>query len=522
MDNSIDLSNSSRRSTYIILAFAAIPVLLHLYTNIFAGYGYFRDELYYIACSRHLAAGYVDQPPLSIFILFLATRVLGDSIFAIRLLPALMSGVSIYLVGIMTRKMNSGNFAVGLACLSVVAAPYFLGVNSIFSMNSFDWVFWSLGAYILMLIIERDSSGTKSGGLWIWLGVVLGLALLNKIDMLWFGSSLLIGLLLTPQRKFLKTIWPYISALIAFVLFSPYIIWNITHGFATLEFMHNASVIKYASQNPGTFLAGSTQMLNYFALPVWLAGIWFFFIDKEGKKFRLLGYLFLVSLLVLIANWHSKPEFLAPAFPILCIAGGVMFEKIIAHRGFRWIKFLLPGLIALNGLIALPFALPVLPVQTFISYSTALGIKPSLGEDHRLSALPQFYADMFGWQNMAQTVSKVYVSLPRSEQLTTAVFPRNYGEAGAIDFFRNKYPLPPVICGHNNYWFWGRGDSTFTTVITIGVDKKDLMNVFDSVKVADVIKDRYAMPYETNLPMSVCSGLKIPFYELWKRVKIFI
>ena len=513
---------TARHSTQIILAFALAEVLLHFYANTFAHYGYFRDELYYIACSRHLAAGYVDQPPLASFILFFSIKLFGDSIFAIRLLPALASGVTIYLAGLITRKLGGGLFAVTLACLSLAIAPEFLGTNGIYSMNGFDWLFWSLGAYIVLLIIQSEKPDVRTNRLWLLLGVVLGFGLLNKIDILWFGFSLFIGLLLTPHRKSLGTIWPYVAGMIAFVVFSPYIVWNITHNFATLEFIHNASTIKYASQNPGTLISNIILTMNPLALPVWLAGVYFFFFNKAGKGHRLIGYLFLLSFLVLIANWHSKAEYLAPAFPILFAAGGVMFERIASHRGFRWTKVAVPALVALSGLLLLPFALPVLPVQSFIKYSSALGVSPSSGEGNKLSSLPQYYADMFGWRNMAATVSKVYVSLPPDEQKGAVVFARNYGEAGAIDFFRSDYRLPRVISGHNNYWYWGPGDTTFTTVIVIGGTMKGNLEVCDSVRQAAVIRDKYAMPYETDLPVFICKGFKIPFSEIWKRVRVFI
>ncbi len=512
----------ARRSTQIILAFAAAEVLLHLFTNAFGGYGYFRDELYYIACSRHLAAGYVDQPPLASFILFTSIKLFGDSIFTLRLLPAIASGITVCLAGLITRKLSGGTFAVVLACLSVAIAPEFLGTTGIYSMNAFDWVFWSLGAYVVMLIVESDRRDIPTDRLWILLGIILGFGLLNKIDLLWFGFGLFVGLLLTPHRRMLRTRWPYVSGAIAFLLFSPYIIWNITHGFATLEFIHNAATLKYSSQNPVTFILGTVNNMNILSLPVWVAGIYFLFFQRDGKNFRLVGYIFLVSFLVLILNWHSKPEYIAPAFPILFAAGGVMFEQIASHRGFGWTKFAMPALVALFGLVSLPFALPVLPVQTFIKYSQALGITPSTPEAHRLVELPQFYADMFGWENMAATVSKVYLSLTPEEREKTVVFAQNYGEAGAIDFFRGKYPLPRVICGHNNYWYWGPGDTTDTTIIVIGGNKEDNLKSCNSAEQAAVIRSQYAMPYENNLPVFICRGLKRPIAEIWKSVKIFI
>ncbi len=522
MNNAPPIESPSRRFTYVITAFAVAEVLLHLFSNAFAHYGYFRDELYYIACSRHLAAGYVDQPPLSSFILYISMKLFGDSIFALRLLPALASGITVYLTGLIARKLNGGMFAVTLACLIMAITPQFLGTNTIYSMNGFDWLFWSLGAYIVLLIVISEQPGPRTRRLWLILGITLGFGLLNKIDILWFGSSLVVALLLTHQRTHLRTKWPYIAGIIALVIFSPYIVWNVAHNFATLEFIHNASSIKYASQNPLTFISDTILVMNPLAAPVWLAGIYFFFFNDEGRKYRLVGYLFLISFIILIVNWHSKSEYIGPAFPILFAGGAVMFERIASRRGFSWTKTAVPSLVTVSGMLLLPLALPVLPVQTFIDYSKTIGIAPSSGESNEVAALPQFYADMFGWRNMAATVSRVYLSLPLKERNSIVVFAHNYGEAGAIDFFRGEYPLPKVICGHNNYWYWGREDSTFSTILVIGGNLKGNLEVCDSVTEAAVIRDKYSIPYENNLPIFICRGFKMPFAEIWRRVKMFI
>ena len=506
-----------KKSLYIILSFSLFELLIHLYTNAFAGYGYFRDELYYIACSRHLAAGYVDQPPLASFLLFISIKLFGNSIFAIRLLPAFVSSITVFITGLIVRKLNGGYFAIVLACISILLAPLFLGMNSIYSMNCFDWLFWSLAAFmVIKIIIEGKNS------LWIWLGIVLGFGLLNKIDLLWFGAGLLIGLIFTKERKFLNSRWIYLAGIIAFIMFSPYIIWNFTHQFATLEFMRRAAEIKYSSQNPGTLISDLFLIMNPFTIPVWFAGIYFFFFDKDGKTYRAIGYIFLVTLLILIINWHSKAEYLGPAFPMLFAAGGVELEKFIKMKSIKCLKYSLPAIIFLSGIILMPLALPILPVESFLNYSKSLGIRPSNSESNQLEKLPQHYADMFGWKNMAASVSKVYTSLSPEEQKTTIVFAQNYGEAGAIDFFRKDFSLPRVICGHNNYWFWGPGDTTFTTVIVIGGNKEDHLRSCTSVENAGIIQSEYAMPYENNLPIFICRQFKIPMKLIWERVRFFI
>ncbi len=524
MDISKQNENSGRNILYLISAFAFFELLIHLYTNAFASYGYFRDELYYIACSNHLAAGYVDQPPLSNYILFISNKLFGDSIFALRLFPAIASSFTVFITGLMVRKLNGGYFAITAACISLSLAPQFLGTNTYYSMNTFDWLFWSLADYLVISIVRFDhSAGPKAAQkLWIWLGLILGLGLLNKIDLLWFGAGLFVGLILTPQRKYFKTLQPYAAGIIAFVLFMPYVIWNITHNFATLEFMHRAETIKYSSQNPLTFISNILLVMNPVTIPVWFAGVYFLFFHKEGKTYKLIGYIFLVSFLILIINWHSKAEYIAPAFPMLFAAGGVLLEKLVDRKGFAWIQYALPAIIVLIGLILMPLALPILPVETFIHYSRTLGIAPSSSEAQQLKSLPQFYADMFGWESMADSVSKVYLTLSPVERKKTVVFAQNYGEAGAIDFFRKDFPLPRAICGHNNYWYWGPGDTTFTTLIVIGGTKEDDLKFCDSVEQVGKVHSKYAIPYENNLPIFICKDLKLPIFVIWQRVRFFI
>jgi hypothetical protein len=510
-----------RNSLYLVLGFSLLELFLHLYTNAFASYGYFRDELYYTACSNHLAAGYVDQPPLSIYLLFISIKIFGKSLFALRFFPAIASGIIVFITGLITRKLNGKYFGITLACLAVALAPMFLGTGTVYSMNTFDWLFWVLAYYIVILIIQASQTNDQNKRLWIWLGIVLGLGLLNKISILWLGSGLLIGLILTPQRKFLKTPSPYITGIIAFVIFSPYIIWNITHNLATLEFIHRASTWKYSSLNPGTFIKDTLLSLNPASSIIWLAGIYFLFFNRNGKEYRLAGYIFLITFLILILNNHSKAEYVAPAFPILYAAGAVMFEKIIQRKGVGWIKYALPTILAVSGIVLAPLALPILPVDQFISYSKAIGQQPHTEENQKLEELPQFYADMFGWENMAATVSKVYTSLRPEEQKRAVVFGQDYGQAGAIDFFRGKYPLPPVISGHNNYWLWGYGDTSRSLIIVIGSTVKNNLRLCDSVKQAGEIKSNYAMPYETNIIITICQKPKYPYNYLWKEVKHF-
>ncbi len=487
----------------IILLLAFLTLILHLFSNAFANYGIFRDEFYYLACANRLDLGYVDQPPFSIYILAIIKFLFGDSLFVIRFLPAVFHGVIVYLAGLMSLKMGGGKTSVIISCLAAALAPEILGNHTIYSMNSFDFLFWSLTAYILILIIQNEKKN-----LWILLGLVLGLGLLNKVGVLWLCFGVFIALLLTPSRKYLKTFSPWLAFLIAFIIFIPFIIWNFTHDFAHIEFIQNALKYKYLGLTAMDFIVGQFMNLNPVASIVWLAGLYFFFFNKEGKEYMMLGILYLAAFLILLLNGHSKAGYLAPAYPMLFAGGGVLIEKISQLKNWRWFKYVVFIPLVISGVLLIPFTLPVLPVETYISYAKTLGLAPSTAENKELDELPQFYADMFGWEGLAKDVSNVYKTLPENEKKTTVVFCNNYGDAGAIEYYSNKYELPPVLCSHNNYWYWWDLNMKITTVIIAGGNEEDHRKALKEVTIAGIHKCKYCMPYENNLPIFVCRGLK--------------
>ena len=503
----------------ILLALTGVKLLLHLYVNAFAGYGIFRDELYYLACADHLDIGYVDHPPFSIYILSFWRLIFGDSVFAIRLLPAMTGAATVFMSGLIARKLGGGRFSVALTGIAAICAPILLAMNTIYSMNSFDILLWSIIAYLLILMIREDRPRY-----WIILGFLVGVGLLNKISMAWLAFGIVIGFLATNKRPVFATRWPYISGLIAIVLFSPYIIWNITHNFAHLEFMRNAVAEKYVGVTVLDFLLGQFLLMGPVSALVWLAGLYFFLMHKEGKEFRILGIALSVVILILIVNGHSKPEYLSPSVPIMFAAGAVFLEKILRGKYFAWLKIALPAVIVIIGIAMAPMATPILPVETYISYSKAVGYAPESVEGLELTELPQFYADMFGWENMARTVSEVYMSLPPEERSTTIILGTNYGEAGAMDYYRKKYSLPEVIAPHNNYCFWSEEleNNDINTAILIQREGLDPYRFAEKAVVADTIRSPYAIVYENNRPVIILRQLKLTIKQLRDNYRFYI
>ena len=501
---------------FLILGLALAALVFHLLVNAFGGYGIFRDEYYYIACSKRLAAGYVDQPPLAMFLLAASRAVFGVSQLGLRVLPAVAHALTVMLAGLIARKLGGRRTAVGLACLVAFLAPVIIGHTNIYQMNAFAGLFWALAAYLLVLIVD----GSRPGH-WIILGIVMGLALLNKIDFLWFGVGLTAGLLLTDMRRHLKTPWPYAAAGIAFLVFSPFILWNVTHDFAHIEFIRNATAGKYSGLTRLDFLAGQALLPNPVNMLLWVPGLLFLLFDREGRRYRILGVIYAAALAILLANAHSKAEYLGPAYIMLFAAGGVAVERWAERGRRRWAVTSFVVLSVLTSLMILPFAVPVLPVETLIKYSAAVGAKPSTPEGHRLSELPQYYADMFGWEGLARDVSAIYLALPTMERPSTVVLARNYGQAGALEYYAGRYPLPSVISTHNSYWYWGYPEDVFRTVIVLGGSAEDHRKSCDEVTLAATHTCRYCMPYENDMPIYVCRGVRVKPAEIWNREKNF-
>jgi 4-amino-4-deoxy-L-arabinose transferase-like glycosyltransferase len=390
-------------------------------------YGLFRDEFYYLACANHLDWGYVDHPPLSIVLLAGVRGLLGDSLPAVRLVPALLFGLLVWLAARLARELGGGRFAQSLAALAVAIAPEYLALTGFYSMNAFDLVFWAVAALLVARLVRTDDVR-----LWRPLGLVIGVGLLNKISMLFFAFGLAVAVLATPLRRHLarRELWE--GVLLALVCLSPYVLWELRHDWATLEFMRNVARYKNVALSPLSFATAQIREVHPLNAPLWLLGLAWLLFGPTGRRFRALGIVFVATFAVLAVQ-HSKPYYLGPAFPMLLAAGAVVVEGVTEARPWRWVRPALLFLLATGGAVTAPLAIPVLPVETLIAYQRALGVTPTAGENNRLGPLGQHFADRFGWQELTSEVARIYAALSAEERMRAKIVTRNYGEAGAID-----------------------------------------------------------------------------------------
>lgn len=499
---------SLSRWVYVI---ALVYFALHLATS--TRYGYFRDALYYLACSEHLAFGYVDQPPLIAFLAWIARHTLGTSLPALIFWPALAGAFRIILTAAFAHELGVGRFGTVLAAALAATPGVWWVIDHQFAMNCLEPLLWGGLAYVVLRLTK-----TRNPKLWLAFGAIAGVGLLNKYSIVFFAAALIVGVLLTRQRTILFTPWILAGGAIAVLIFLPNLIWNIQNDWPFLELMRNVRATgKDVVLPPGQYLLQQVLMLNPVSFPFWFGGLLYLLFSRDAKMYRAFGWAFMITIAIFMIT-HGKDYYSAPAYVMLLAAGGVATERLLSARAkllrpacFIW---LLLGIVPL-----LPLVLPVLPIETFLRYQSHLPFEvPKTEQSFVGETLPQYYADEFPWPGMVEAVARVYHSLTPEEQKRTAIFGNNYGQAAAIDFFGPNYGLPKAISGHQNYFLWGPRDYTGEIVIVLGDEEADAREHFESVTVAATLNNPYAYRYE-NLPILLCRGLKWNLQTEWSKVK---
>jgi hypothetical protein len=511
---SLERATWLERDEVVAVLFAAAACLVHFLCN--GRYGYFRDELYYAACGQHLAWGYVDQAPLVAVIARVSRMLFGDSLRAIRFFPALSSGAKILLTAWIVRELGGRRYAQILAGTAMLLCPIYLTMDNFMSMNAFEPVLWMACVAIALTIVR-----TESERLWLWFGLVAGIGILNKHSTLFFGLAFFLSLVATRRRELLRSGWIWLGALISFLIFLPNLLWEINNHFPTIEILRN---VDHAKNEPVTwlqFVAQQAFLVHPLGAPICVAGLWFFLCSRQGEPYRFLGwtYVFLLAEFVIL---RGRIYYLAPIYPMLFAAGAVAIETWVGDAASRsWLKRAILAPLVVGGIVAAPLALPILPVKAAAAYAKFWDVDRVKVEKGSSGKLPQMYADMIGWRHQAQVVSGVFHSLSPGDQARVAILAKNYGQAGAIDYFGPADGLPRAISGHNNYYLWGPQQYTGELVIAVGMPVDELKPLFEDIRLAATIENGYAIPDENNLPVYICRKPKMSLQQAWPSLKFY-
>ncbi len=509
----------------LIWLIALAKLLFHIYYN--NRYGYFRDEFDYMSCGDHLSWGYVDQPPLIPFLIHVCRAVLGDSLRSIRFIPAVASSLLVVQTAVLAREFGGRRFALLLSAICVVIAPQYLSNGSLLGTNCLEPNLWMGCAYFAILAVKRAQPKY-----WLWFGVVAGIGLQEKYSIALFGFGIVAGLLLTPQRKVFFDKWIWLGGTAALLIFLPNLLWNIHYHWPFVELMHNirAEGRDVVLGFPDYFFQ-QTLLIDPITAPIWLTGLCTLLLSARLKPYRFLGICYLVCFTVFFVL-HGKNYYLAPVYPMLLAAGAFVLDEAIDGRKFlagqearprrAWLKPVIALILIASGAHLAPVTVPILSPDHFLQYAKTLPIKlPVMEHDHTRSALPQWYSDQFGWQEIVDEAAVAWNRLPAEDRQDKAcgIFAQDYGQAGAIDFLGRKYGLPRSLSGHQTWFLWGPQGYTGTCLIILGDHRERLEQLFDHVEyVGTSAENEYAL--EQGISVYICRGPKFgTLAQLWPELK---
>jgi hypothetical protein len=480
---------------------ATLAVLLHLWAN--ASYGIFRDELYYIVCGWHLAWGYMDQAPLSPAIAAASYALFGTWLPGFRIVPTLCFAATIILTIQLVRLLGGGRFGAWLAGGTLFGAGVLQITGVLLTTDVLQPAAWTACTYAL---VRATRDGQKNW--WLGLGLIAGIAFLGKYNVAFDLGALGLALLATPQRRALATWHVFAGAALMIAIAAPNLLWQQTHGWPFLAHIRDIAANHTVPLSPVGFMAQQILQMNPATLPVWGAGLAALLAWRQLRDVRWIGLGYLL-LMLFDAATHGKPYYVSPVYPGLVAAGGVALEAWLRRAAARAAlgAFLLAGSLALA-----PLFLPVLPPATLAAYLQWLGLIPTTGEKMDLGALPQYFADMFGWQQMADAVGRAWRTLPPTDQAQAVFIGRNYGEAAALDVLGHG---PDAISLHQSYWYWGPKGHDGNVTLRVGGSRERLLTYFVDVKEIGRTPPGWGMPFEMDQPIWLCRGIRAKLGDFW-------
>jgi hypothetical protein len=484
-------------------------------------YGYYRDELYFIACAKRLAWGYVDMPPLTALVSWLAAPAHYELV-ALRVTVAIAAGITAYLACAIAAELGGGNWAQRLSALTVALTPAYLFLGTTLTTTSYEPFTWALAILATMrLARSRDPRW------WYAIAGAFTFGVYAKYSMLLLGATLLFGLLVTPERTVLRTRAFPIAALAIAALLLPNIAWQTVHGWPMLEVLRGDVLGRHAFNsglqfefrqplvNGGAFLLEQLLFTNPVTAPLWIAGTIALLCAPRFSAYRFVAIAFLVILLAAVAL-NGKGYYIAGIYTPLICAGWVALERAW-HARPAW-RFAAAGTGLASALLLAPFTIPVLSAQGLIAYSKMLGIT---GRDRTPQHLVQpLFADEFGWQTLTARVAHFYDGLPPTQRTRTAIFSDTYAGAAAIEFYGPRYRIPQPISAQNEYYLWGTRGYDGSSVLAIGASQADLLRaLFRRVVLLGTFEDPYRWAIEGPTPIYLCTQPVAPLKDLWPRLR---
>jgi 4-amino-4-deoxy-L-arabinose transferase-like glycosyltransferase len=505
MTTTIDSPKRINDVTILLLVGLGVAAV-HVAAN--GQYGFHRDELDILMNARQLDWGYVSYPPVTPLLARIGLTLFGDSLRGLRLFSALAQGVVAVLVGLMARDFGGKRPAQLLAALAVAISPVALMAGTLIQYMAFDYLWWVLLSFFVVRVLA-----TEDPRWWLGVGAAVGLGMMTKYTIFFFVVGLVTAVLITSTRRALRSRYLWFGVGLALLIYLPNLIWQVQHEFISLHFLSSIHARDLAWGRGEGFLPKQLyENANPFVLPLWIAGLIFCLFLPAGKRFRAVGWMFLITFaLFLVARGRSY--YLGPAYAMLIAAGATWWESWLAARrptGRRvgWVA--LWALVAMGGVVGIVLLKPIAPIN-----SPLWGITSDINGE---------VVEMVGWPDLVEQVATIYASIPDAEKPGVAILAGNYGEAGALDLYGPQYGLPRVISGANSLWARGYGDPPPETVIVVGFESSYATTLFKDCKMAGTVTNRYGVKNEESsyhTGLYVCRAPRQPWPEMWETMQWF-
>jgi 4-amino-4-deoxy-L-arabinose transferase-like glycosyltransferase len=499
------LNKNHRTDNIILFSMAFIAVLFHILLN--GQYGFHRDELDFIMNARQLDWGYVSYPPMTPFFARIGLELFGESLRGLRVIPAIVQGIVMVLAALMARDMGGKRAAQILTAFVVFITPVSLFGGTVIMYFAFDYLWWVVVAFFMVRLLATDDPRY-----WLGIGAGIGLGMLTKYTMAFWAAGLIVAILVTSARKYLRSKWLYLGAALALLIYLPNLIWQIQHDFISLEYLSSIHARDISWGRSDEFLLEQIILTtNPLSLPIWIIGLSLCLFGASMKRFRTLGWMFVVTFALFAIN-KGRGYYTGPSYVMLLAAGIVWLEGWLATRTekARRLGFsLLWGTQVVGSLIGIVLMKPIAPINSPL-WEVTTGVTDDL------------FTEMVGWQDMTAQVAKIYKSIPDSEKPGTVILAGNYGEAGALDLYGDDYGLPRIITGSNSYWYRGYGEPEPETVIVVGFERGYADQFFSSCEYSGTVTNQFGVrneetSYHTGL--YVCRKPRHPWSEMWQNMQ---
>jgi len=487
----------------ILLLLGLTLFLLHMFTN--HQYGFHQDEMVVVDNAYNLDWGYVEYPPITPFLTRISISLFGLSLVSARMFAALAHSIVLVLAGLMARELGAKRPAQILAAIATATAPIALNQGTTVMYVTYDFLWSVMSACFIIRLLKSENPRW-----WLGIGATIGLGMMTKYTMAFFAAGIVGGVLLTDARRWLKSPWLWGGVGLSLLVFLPNMIWQIQHNFISLDFLqgiHGRDV--EIGRTQGYLLEQLVFCANLAAIPLWIAGLYYYFFREDGKRYRMIGWMFVITfLLYLLAQGRSYYQ--APAYPMLVAAGAIVWqgwiEKKSEHgaRGAAWGTWIA---VAFGAVFAGILTLPIAPINSPVFNMVA--------EVH------ETFTEQIGWDEMVKTVGDIYAALPDEEKARTGIVTGENDEAAALNIYGGEYGLPKALSGSDTFYLRGYRNPPPEILIVVGVQRQYIDMFLDQCTVEGTTVNSYGVDNDLADPPEIylCRKVRLPWPEFWEKIK---